>query len=519
MIKSLAIYFFSNYNNSMNIKLLKSGTDIRGVAIGNGITLTKEAAKRLGLAFAIFIERQKIKQLGNSDRCCQPPALRIAVGHDSRLSAEDISEATTEGLMHKCSEVLFCGLSSTPAMFMTTVLNGCDGAIMLTASHHPKNKNGFKFFTKNGGITKSDLDEIIEIAENLEFTYNNGVATLIKKDYLEIYCNHMKDYLIRELGDEQPLKGYKIAVDAGNGAAGFYASRILQPLGADISSSQFLDPDGNFPNHVPNPEDKEAIESISKRVVDTKSDLGIIFDTDGDRSAIVLRDGKEVNRNRLIALAAAIVIEEEKNKARFLQNDIKKIKPIVVTDSVTSDGLREFIESLGGVHIRYKRGYQNVIGYAKKLCDEGQNAPLAIETSGHGALKENYFLDDGAYLAAKILIKAIKLKKEGKDLDNLIKDLKEPLEEKAFRLSLGGENWQKTGAEVLGRFEELGKKYLVAEDSFEGIRVYLEGGFFMARMSVHDPVVAVNIETDKVGGADRIEAILREELKGIDLKW
>jgi len=554
----------------MDIRKLKSGTDIRGVAIGEGITLSKEAAKRLALGFAMFLE-----QRGNvsNRRGGRSRPLVIAIGHDSRLSAKDISDAAIEGLMYKCGEVYFCGLSSTPAMFMTTVLNDCDGAIMLTASHHPKNRNGFKFFTKDGGISKTDLDEIIKLAEGLEFTHDNNEATLIKKDFLENYCQHMKDYFIRELGSEKPLKGYKVAVDAGNGAAGFYATRILQPLGADISSSQFLDPDGNFPNHVPNPEDKEAIESISKRVVDAGSDLGIIFDTDGDRSAIVLKDGKEVNRNRLIALSAAIVIEEERERCHLaaanhpapcqevfvghpstggefyanrqstnyqstnrqpsttgkgdpsallgsVQDDNTPLctsrQPIIVTDSVTSEGLKEFIEKLGAVHIRYKRGYQNVIGYAKKLCDEGHNAPLAIETSGHGALRENYFLDDGAYLAAKILIKAIKLKREGKDLNYLIKDLKEPLEEKAFRLSLGGENWRKTGAEVLGRLEELGKKYRVAEDSHEGIRVYLEGGFFMARMSVHDPVVAVNLETDNVGGVARIEGILRDALKGID---
>ncbi|MCL2555708.1 MAG: phosphomannomutase/phosphoglucomutase [Firmicutes bacterium] len=483
----------------MNIKDLKSGTDIRGIAIGECANLTIDAAKRLAAAFTVFVLNKKDNN----------KSLRISIGHDSRLSADNISEAAIEGLMLNSDEVYFCGLSSTPAMFMTTVLNGCDGAIMLTASHHPKNRNGFKFFTKDGGISKADLDQIVEIAEKLVFARDFIVSKscmVVKKDFLEDYCAFMRDYFIGELRHNEPLKGYKIAVDAGNGAAGFYATRILGPLGADISSSQFLKPDGNFPNHVPNPEDKDAIESISKRVVDTKSDLGIIFDTDGDRSAIVLKNGKEINRNRLIALAAAIIIEENKEKQA----------PIIVTDSITSEGLKDFISKLGGIHIRYKRGYQNVIGYAKKLHSEGNNAPLAIETSGHAALKENFYLDDGAYLAAKLLIKAIKLKREGKDLDYLIKDLKEPKEEKIFRLDLVGQDWKKTGDNVLKALEKLGHKYKVAEDSFEGIRIYLEGGFLQARMSVHDPVLAINIESDNEGGAEKIEKILFQVLHGIE---
>jgi phosphomannomutase len=307
---------------------------------------------------------------------------------------------------------------------------------------------------------------------------------------------------IKELG-ENPLKGLRLAVDAGNGAAGFYATRILQPLGADISGSQFLEPDGNFPNHEPNPESKTAMQSISQRVTETNSELGIIFDTDGDRSAIVLKSGKEVNRNRLIAMISAIILRTQKNAH-------------IVTDSVTSEGLREFITNLGGTHIRYKRGYQNVISYAKKLIAEGKNAPLAIETSGHTALKDNYFLDDGAYLAALLIIEAVKLKRENKELNSLIKDLKEPIEEATARVTLLGGDIKKTGESVLSALTQLSQNYRVADDSFEGIRTFLLGGYFMARMSVHDPVIPINIETEKQGTLKQIAEVLIKALDKIE---
>lgn len=188
----------------------------------------------------------------------------------------------------------------------------------------------------------------------------------------------------------------KIIVDAGNGSGGFYAEKVLKNLGADVEGSQFLDPDGMFPNHIPNPENKEAMDSISKATVNSNADLGIIFDTDVDRAAIVDSKGMEINKNSLIALISNIVLRENPGST-------------IVTDSVTSIGLNEYISEHGGVHHRFKRGYKNVINEAIRLNNEGISAPLAIETSGHAALKENYFLDDGAYLVSKIIINAAKM--------------------------------------------------------------------------------------------------------------
>jgi len=202
-----------------------------------------------------------------------------------------------------------------------------------------------------------------------------------KRSLWESAVNHPHQF-------EQPLQGLKIIVDAGNGAGGFYASQVLQPLGADTTGSQFLDPDGTFPNHIPNPENKGAMASIREAVLANQADLGIIFDTDVDRSAAVDPQGNELNRNRLIALVAAIVLREHPGST-------------IVTDSIISEGLTQFIADLGGVHHRFKRGYKNVINEAIRLNATGQESWLAIETSGHAAMRENYFLDDGAYLISK----------------------------------------------------------------------------------------------------------------------
>ncbi|HCX64077.1 MAG TPA: phosphomannomutase/phosphoglucomutase, partial [Eubacteriaceae bacterium] len=365
---------------------LQNGSDIRGVALegveGEDVNLTPEVAQKISRAFALWL---KVKTGKDS--------MVVSVGTDSRLSAKALSQGVVQGLKTGGAKVIDCGMASTPAMFMTTKDESiqADGAIMITASHLPFNRNGLKFFTKAGGAEKGDITEILQIASEGAFGPEEK-GEVEKVDYISTYAKILLEKIRKASGKEKPFEGKKIIVDAGNGAGGFFASKVLKPLGADTKGSLYLEPDGRFPNHEPNPENREAMDAITQAVIETKADLGIIFDTDVDRAAVVDKGGKAINRNALIALLSAIVLKEHP-------------KTTIVTDSVTSKGLKTFIESLGGTHHRFKRGYKNVINEAKRLEAEGVNAPLAIETSGHAAFKENYFLDDGAYLIAKILIK------------------------------------------------------------------------------------------------------------------
>ncbi len=279
------------------------------------------------------------------------------------------------------------------------------------------------------------------------------------------------------------------------------------PLGADTEGSQFLQPDGYFPNHIPNPEDGKAIESLSKAVIKNKADLGIIFDTDVDRAGAVDSDGKEINRNRLIALISAILLKERTGT--------------IVTDSVTSDGLTQFIESLGGKHIRYKRGYKNVIDKSKELNVNGIYSPLAMETSGHAAFKENYFLDDGAYLVTKLLISLSSLK-EGENLAGIISSLPEPKECKEVRITFSEqEDFKAKGFKVIEDLKTIAgnsAEMKLADSIYEGARInFGKGkgdGWLLIRMSVHDPVMPINFESTVKGGNKIMAQTLLKMLKG-----
>lgn len=476
---------------------LKSGTDIRGVASegveGENVNLTPDVVEAITKAFTIWL----------SDKLCKNyNELTVSVGRDSRISGPAIAEVVTKTLANAGVTVLNCGLASTPSMFMTTIDLECDGAIQITASHHPFNRNGLKFFTKDGGLESEDISALLELAQENKEPNAIGNGEIKDVDYMTDYSKRLRDIIKKEVNAEDydhPLKGFKIVVDAGNGAGGFYAEKVLAELGADTNGSRYLDPDGMFPNHVPNPEKAEAMASICEAVIESKADLGVIFDTDVDRGGAVDSSGNEINRNRLVAVAAAIALEGNDGGT-------------IVTDSITSSGLKEFIEdTLGGKHHRFKRGYKNVINEAIRLNSEGINCPLAIETSGHAAMRENYFLDDGAYLCTKIIIKMAKLKQEGKTLEEYVAQLKEPKEAIEVRYKITEKDFHAYGESVIDKLNEYAltqEGWTLADDSREGVRVSLDkehgNGWFLLRLSVHDPIMPLNAESDDIGGADII---------------
>lgn len=484
---------------------LKSGTDIRGVACegvkGEEIKLTDDVVKGSSKGFIKFISEKSGKK---------PSELLLSVGHDSRITGEHIASLVIEEFTKAGARVLDCGLATTPSMFMTTVDLNCDGAVEITASHHPFNRNGLKFFTPDGGLEAEDIEQILQFAQDGGELEKAECGTVEKVNYMEQYAENLCNIIRKAVDAEDymhPLKDFKIVVDAGNGVGGFYADKVLKPLGADTEGSKFLEPDGMFPNHIPNPEDKTAMDSICKAVVDSNADLGVIFDTDVDRGGAVDSTGKEINRNRLVALASAIALEGNEGGT-------------IVTDSITSSGLKEFIENtLGGKHYRYKRGYKNVIDKGIELNAQGINCPLAIETSGHAAMRENYFLDDGAYLCTKIIIKMAQMKKQGKALESILQDLKEPVESREYRFNITEKDFRACGEKIIKDLEEFAQKqdgWILADDSREGVRVSFgknDGdGWFLLRLSVHDPNMPLNIESDSKGGAEIIYRKFREFL-------
>ena len=476
----------------MRITDLQNGSDIRGIAIATPeypITLTPEVAQAVGRGLVNWLVAEK--QLGAQ---LEQEKLTIAVGQDSRLSGDALKAALIAGITSQGAHVIDTALSTTPAMFKATQFSDfdCDAAVMLTASHLPYYFNGIKIFSREGGAEHEDIHYVLTHTDKNAQTSSGRVS---QKDLLTPYAQDLVNQIIKGTGlaEPQPLIGYHIIVDAGNGAGGYFAEKVLAVLGADTSGSQFLEPDGQFPNHIPNPDNPEAMASIRQAVLTHQADLGVIFDTDVDRSAVVDQFGNTLNRNNLIAVLAKIVLDQTPDAT-------------IVTNSPTSTHLKQFITQLGGKQVRYLCGYRNVINKAIQLNQAGIDTPLAIETSGHAAFRENDFLDDGAYVIAKILMLLPQLKADNRQLSDLISNLQQPLETQEVRFKIKLADYRPYGEQViadLGAFVTATADFDTDTDNEEGLRVNLTGdygqGWFLLRMSLHEPLLVLQVENDVLG--------------------
>ena len=239
----------------MNLKHLISGTDIRGIVSkfeDREINLSVDEVKFIAKGFGLWIEKNCGKQARNENR-----KIKIAVGYDARLTGTLFSQIIRNVLKNMGINVYNCGMSITPSLFMTTIFDEykVDGAVMITASHLPSYYNGLKFFSLRGGLEKEEVVELLELSKNNpEFIEVKDKGIEIEKELANDYAKYLVELIKKQAENgEKPLQNLKIVVDAGNGAAGFIAENVIAELGGDITGSQFLNPDGTFSNHVPNP--------------------------------------------------------------------------------------------------------------------------------------------------------------------------------------------------------------------------------------------------------------------------
>ncbi|KAJ7954251.1 Phosphomannomutase/phosphoglucomutase [Quillaja saponaria] len=538
-----------NYNEVVvdeemdKIRRLQNGSDVRGVALegekGRTVDLTPPAVEAIAESFGEWVINGLEKERGYPVE-----DVKVSLGRDPRVSGASLSVAVFAGLARAGCIVFDMGLATTPACFMSTLLPpfSYDASIMMTASHLPYTRNGLKFFTKKGGLTSPEVAEICDKAARKYANRLAKVSTMLrtpptKVDFMSSYAKHLRDIIKERVNHPQhydtPLDGFQIIVNAGNGSGGFFTWDVLDKLGADTFGSLHLDPDGMFPNHIPNPEDKTAMALTRAAVLENSADLGIVFDTDVDRSGVVDDKGNPINGDKLIALISAIVLKEHPGTT-------------IVTDARTSMALTRFITDKGGQHCLYRVGYRNVIDKGVQLNKEGIEAHLMMETSGHGALKENHFLDDGAYMVVKIIIEMVRMKLAGSDegIGSLIKELEEPLESLELRMNIISEprHAKAKGSEAIETFRSyieegclkgweldscgdcwVSEGCLVdTNDTPAAIDAQMyrakvsdkkhgQHGWVHIRQSIHNPNIAVNMQSSIRGGCQSMAKTFRNE--------
>jgi len=421
--------------------------DIRGVYPD---TLNEDVACEIGRAY--------VNYLGLSGS-------RVVVGRDMRLSGEALEAAFIQGVTEAGADVLDIGLVSTDALYFAVGHLEEPGGAMVTASHNPKEYNGFKL-CREDAIALSGEGGIFQIRDLIlsgklpkAREYSGSVE---KGDITLEYAKHCRSFI-----NTQGLRPLKIVVDAGNGMAGKMLPPIFEGLPFEYVPMYF-EPDGSFPNHPPNPIEPENMKDLQERVVNEGADFGAAFDGDADRVFVVDEKGKTISGDLLATLVAKNVLEKEPGA-------------VVIYSAVCSKALPKLVRREGGWPIRTKAGHSII-----KPQMRSNNAAFGGEHSGHFYFRDNYFADSG--IIAILTVAELVAQQEGP-----LSDLLTPIDPYVR----SGEINSKVAdqAAVLNRLEELYAKQEDAKiDHLDGLTVDLGDWWFNLRPSNTEPLLRLNVE-------------------------
>jgi phosphomannomutase/phosphoglucomutase len=437
--------------------------DIRGVYPSQ---LNGKLTYTIGLAFGAFIGRGT-----------------IALGADVRKSSPDLRENLIRGLTEAGLDVLDVGYVPTPVLYFTVAHEKTDGGVMITGSHNPKDYNGIKMCGKNGLCLSYETG----IAE-VEKMVTAGIKKTGKRGKV-MRKNTGKDYTDFVVKKTELKKPLRVVIDAGNGVAGKIACDIFRRLGCDVIELH-CKPDGNFPNHHPDPLVRANLRDLQAKVVETKSDMGIAYDGDGDRVGFVDEKSDVMENNRAFALLIKNVLKANSGAK-------------VVYEILSSRMVEDAIVSNGGVPVISKVGHSYI---QEKMVKE--NCVLGGETSGHYYFRESYNYDDGIFASVKL---AELLSASDKKLSELGSSLPKYMTSDDTRVHCNDESKFKVVERLKHKFAGMGK--MIAMD---GVKVILKNSWFIVRASNTQPALVLRWEANDKKEFRRIgDFVLREVEKAV----
>lgn len=351
--------------------------DIRGVVEKD---FDEEDFELIGKAFGTYIQKISGKNL--------------LIGRDNRFTSDSIAAYFIQGLLSTSCNVVDSTLSLRPIIQMGILKEGFDGGAIVTGSHNPPEYNGIKFFTKEGfPIFGSQIEELKNLFYSKEF--KKGQGAIDYTDLSDLYFEEVVSKL--EIAD-----GLKVVIDAGNGTASKFAPKLFRKLGYKVSTIH-CNLNGNYPFHVPNPEARVNTLDLSKKVKETEADLGLAFDTDGDRFGVVDEQGNFYEADRTLIILARDILKREPGAK-------------IIFDVKASYALENEIKKAGGIPIMMRTGHP----YFQEVMKKDPRIVLGGELSGHTMFQENYCFDDALFAAAKVLEI---LNRSGKKYSELYKDI------------------------------------------------------------------------------------------------
>ncbi|MFT3929457.1 MAG: phosphomannomutase/phosphoglucomutase [Spongiibacteraceae bacterium] len=439
--------------------------DIRGIASHQ---LTDDIVYHIGLAIG-----SEALDRGQQE---------IIVARDGRASSESISSALIRGLQDSGRDVLDIGMVPTPLMYFATHQLGVQSGVMVTGSHNTAEYNGMKIVIGGKTLSGRAIEALRQRIQERHFSKGKGGY---RSDRIN---EHYIDYIMNDVAIAQPLK---IVVDAGNGVTGIIAPQLFEQLGCEVIPL-YCDIDPKFPHHDPDPTIARNLRDLVDLVRESSADLGIAFDGDGDRVAVVTASGEIVAADRLLMVLAQDVVA--RNPGADVLFDVKCTR-----------SLNNVISSFGGRPIMWKSGHSFM---KDKMAETG--ALVGGEFSGHIFFNERWFgFDDGMYAASRLIEI---LSTTDPNLDSHLNAFPTTLSTPELKIPLGDE----AKFALMERLATNGKFGDGKLTTLDGLRVDFPDGWGLVRASNTTPALTLRFEADNEAALERIQTLFKDQLKAID---
>lgn len=459
------------------------GYDIRGVV---GQDLNEKTVAAIGMAYAAFLRQRKIRQ--------------AVVGYDHRLSGPEFADIIARTLVSQGINVVNIGLAMSPVVYFAQYHLQTNGAVVITASHNPKEYNGFKLAT--GFSETMGREGIQALRSMIEKDEHNQGQTTGKKGAITS-CDITEDYLNDVLKRVELGRKLKVVIDTGNGSAGAFVPEAVRRMGCDVVE-QNTEVDGSFPNGTPDPTDQEMINRLSVRVVKENADIGIALDGDGDRLGVVDEQGRVLWNDTLIAIFAKDILERLPG-AKIIYN------------TLCSQIVKSTIEENGGVPIMWLTGHS----FIKKKVDI-ESAAFGGELSGHFFFTDNFYGHDDSCFAALRLLDYVS--HSSKSLGAIYDDL--PQYVSSPEIKLGCADDKKVGIikDISKRFKDDWPAAEITDDivipNNDGARADFPDGMIIIRYSHNGPYLTIKFEArDKETYEKRRQYVCRTLEQYREVKW
>jgi phosphomannomutase len=441
--------------------------DIRGII---GETLGEADAYAIGRGFGTIVKREGGK--------------KVAVGYDGRLSSPMLEEALVKGLNDSGIDAVRIGMGPTPMLYYAeAVLEDVDGGIEITGSHNPANYNGFKMVIGGRPFFGSDIQKLGSMAADGDWLEGTGTS-----QHLDIL-----DQYVARVAQAAPTRGFRIGWDAGNGAAGPAIEKLTKMIPGE-HHLLFVDVDGQFPNHHPDPTDENNLVDLRALVADKKLDFGVAFDGDGDRIGAIDGQGRVIWGDQLLQIYAQDVLGEVPGST-------------IIADVKASAALFDRVEELGGKPLMWKTGHSLI---KSKMKETG--SPLAGEMSGHIFFKHGYYgFDDAIYAAVRLMAASAKL---DKSVTELRSEMREMINTPEMRFQVDESRKFAVIDEVLERLKAEGADV----NNTDGARVNTADGWWLLRASNTQDVLVARAEASSEEGLERLMAQIDAQLAASGLE-